>query len=49
VCVGVAEFDGNTNDLYALNLLTMTWTLLRPKGLLPIPSEKLVGWEHEGK
>lgn len=46
---GVEEFDGNTNDLYALNLLTLTWTLLKPKGIPPIPCEKLVGWEHEGK
>ncbi|XP_026278136.1 kelch domain-containing protein 2 isoform X2 [Frankliniella occidentalis] len=43
------EFDGNTNDLYALNLITMTWSLLKPKGTPPIPCEKLVGWEHGGK
>lgn len=49
VPAGLDEFDGNTNNLYALNLLTMTWTLLKPKGLSPIPCEKLVGWEHEGK
>ncbi|KAK3914832.1 Kelch domain-containing protein 1 [Frankliniella fusca] len=43
------EFDGNINDLYALNLITMTWSLLKPKGTPPIPCEKLVGWEHGGK
>lgn len=46
---GEFEFDGNSNDLYALNLVTMTWTLLKPEGVPPVPCEKLAGWEHDGK
>lgn len=43
------DFDGNTNDFYALDLLSMTWTHLNPSGTPPIPCEKLVGWGHDGK
>ncbi|XP_067119507.1 kelch domain-containing protein 2-like [Centruroides vittatus] len=41
--------NGNTNDLYRLNLETLEWTYIEPKGSPPTPSDKMVGWEYKDK
>ncbi|XP_046383157.1 kelch domain-containing protein 2-like isoform X2 [Ischnura elegans] len=41
--------EGNSNQLLRLDLTTMTWKQLFPKGVAPSPCDKLVGWEYQGR
>ncbi|PSN36875.1 Kelch domain-containing protein 2 [Blattella germanica] len=41
--------DGNSNQLYRLDLRTLTWEWLHPTGNQPTPCDKLAGWEYMGK
>ncbi|XP_065309651.1 kelch domain-containing protein 2-like isoform X1 [Dermacentor albipictus] len=39
--------DRNTNQLYRLDLTTLTWELVDAQGNLPIPCDKTAGWTHQ--
>lgn len=41
--------DGNSNQLFRLDLNTMTWECLYPTGDQPAPCDKLAGWVYNGK
>lgn len=43
------EPDDNSNDIFALDLLSWTWTKLSPKGVPPLRCDKLSSWTHGGK
>ncbi|KAH8028730.1 hypothetical protein HPB51_018212 [Rhipicephalus microplus] len=38
--------DRNTNQLYRLDLTTLTWELVDAQGDLPIPCDKMAGWTY---
>jgi hypothetical protein len=46
---GLETLAGNSNQLYRLDLETMTWEHLHPNGDQPVPCDKLVGWLYSGK
>lgn len=41
--------DGNSNNLYRLNLFSFKWELMEPGGLAPTPCDKTSAWEHDGR
>lgn len=41
--------DGNLNTLYRLNLFNLKWHHLKPSGIKPLPCDKTVSWQHNGK
>lgn len=41
--------NGNTNRLYRLDLVSMTWELVAPSGPQPTPCDKMVGWCYKEK
>lgn len=41
--------NGNSNELYVLNLITSEWSLVASNDPVPIPSDKLVGWQYQEK
>ncbi|XP_067011979.2 kelch domain-containing protein 2 isoform X2 [Anabrus simplex] len=43
------SMEGNSNQLYRLDLTTMTWEWLHPPGPLPAACDKLVGWTYQRK
>ncbi|KAK7789706.1 hypothetical protein R5R35_012308 [Gryllus longicercus] len=43
------SMEGNSNQLYRLDLSTKTWAWIHPTGKQPVPCDKLVGWEYKGK
>ena len=43
------SMDGNSNQLYRLDLPSMTWEWLHPIGSQPAPCDKLAGWEYCNK
>lgn len=45
----LGSVDGNSNQLFRLNLITMTWEWLHPTGDQPAPCDKLAGWVYNGK
>ncbi|KAL1474795.1 hypothetical protein MTO96_037721 [Rhipicephalus appendiculatus] len=38
--------DRNSNQLYRLDLTTLTWELVDAQGDLPIPCDKMAGWTY---
>jgi len=40
---------GTTNHLYRLNLKTMVWTRLTPRGDWPVCCDKMAGWVYQDK
>ncbi|GFG39046.1 hypothetical protein Cfor_01512, partial [Coptotermes formosanus] len=46
---GQETVAGNSNQLYRLDLGTVTWEHLHPSGDQPAPCDKLVGWLYGGK
>lgn len=46
---GGYQEEGNTNALFRLNLSNFTWDHLSPKGFIPSPVDKLVGWKYDCK
>ncbi|KAJ9589657.1 hypothetical protein L9F63_017146 [Diploptera punctata] len=43
------SMDGNSNQLYQLNLITKRWIWLHPVGNQPAPCDKLAGWQYLDK
>lgn len=44
------SMEGNSNQLYRLNLNSNCWEWIHPSGVHPpAPCDKLVGWAHKGK
>jgi len=43
------EPEYNTNSIFALDLLSWTWSKLSPKGVPPLKCDKLSSWVHGGK
>jgi hypothetical protein len=43
------SMNGNGNQLFRLELTTMTWEWLHPTGNQPVPCDKLAGWVYNDK
>ena len=46
---GDPDFEGNTNNLYQLNLKSRIWIRLEPAGFKPLHRDKMLGWEYKRK